>query len=233
MANVWLAAVLLSGILAVSGCAGLVPGIEALGSAGGGYPSYGGGQSYPYNPGVGGGYGQPVQPYYQPQPYAYYDNTVVYGNQPVQQATGRYEAAPPGRWIDRRQQHQEERIRIGQASGQLTPREARRLQVEQGRIRGAEGRMRADGNLNPQERGRVNAMQQKSSQDIYRQRHNGVQAGAAAPSRPTGPARPTAQVHQAGQPRAAVQPRAADQPRTANQARSNGGRGARNDGGAP
>jgi len=45
MANVFLAAALLSGILAVSGCAGLVPGIGALGSAGGGYPSSGGAQA--------------------------------------------------------------------------------------------------------------------------------------------------------------------------------------------
>jgi hypothetical protein len=231
MANILLAAALLSGILAVSGCVGPYPGNGAYGYGGGeGYPSYGGGQSYPYDAGIGGVYGQPVQPYYQPQPYAVYDNTVVYGYQPaqpVQQAPGGYGAAAPGRWIDRRQQHQEERIRTGRASGQLTPREARRLQMEPGRIRGAEGRMRADGNLNPRERGRPNAMQQKSSQDIYRQRHNGVQPGAAAPSRPTGPARPTAQVHQAGQ------PRAADQPRTATQPRSSGGRVARHDGGAP
>ncbi len=207
MANIRLAAVLLSGILAVSGCAGLVPGMEALGPAGGGYPSYGGGQLNPYDAVIGGLFGQAGQPYYQPQPYAVYDNTVVY--QPVQPATGRYEAAaPPGRWLDRRQQHQEERIRGGLAAGQLTPGEARRLQAEQGRSRGAEGRMRADGTLNPQERGRLNAMQNRSSQDIYRQRHNGVQGGAAAPSRPTGPARPTAQVHQAGQPAAAAQPAA-------------------------
>ncbi|OGR30566.1 MAG: hypothetical protein A2139_00790, partial [Desulfobacca sp. RBG_16_60_12] len=221
MANILLAAALLSGILAVSGCVGPYPGNGAYGYGGGeGYASYGGGQSNPYDAGIGGGYGQPVQPYYQPQPYAVYDNTVVYANQPVQQATGRYEAAAaPGRWLDRRQQHQEERIQRGQASGQLTPREARRLQMEQGRIRGAEGRMRADGNLNPQERGRLNAMQQKSSQDIYRQRHNGVQPGAAAPSRPTGPARPLAQVHPAGQPRAAAQPQAAAQPRGADQPR--------------
>jgi hypothetical protein len=237
MANILLAAALLSGILAVSGCVGPYPGSGAYGyGGGGGYPSYGGAQAYPYDPGVGGGYAQPVQPYYQPQPYAYNNNTVVYDyqpGQPVQQATGGYASAPPGRWIDRRQQHQEERIRRGQASGQLTPREARRLQMEQGRIRGAEGRMRADGNLNPQERARLNAMQTRSSQDIYRQRHNGVQPGAAAQSRPTGPARPMAQVYPAGQPRAAAQPRAADQPRTAAQPRANGGRAARNDGGAP
>ena len=79
MANILLAAVLLSGILAVSGCAGPICRNGAYGYGGGeGYPSYGGGQSYPYNPGAGGGYAQPVQPYYQPQPYAYSGNTVVY-----------------------------------------------------------------------------------------------------------------------------------------------------------
>ena len=224
MANIRLAAVLLSGILAVSGCAGLVPGMEALGPAGGGYPSYGGGQLNPYDAVIGGllwtGGATLLS---APALRGFRQHRGYY--QPVQPATGRYEAAaPPGRWIDRRQQRQEERIRGGLAAGQLTPGEARRLQTEQGRSRGAEGRMRADGTLNPQERGRLNAMQNRSSQDIYRQRHNGVQGGAAAPSRPTGPARPTAQVHQAGQPAAAAQPAA--------QSRSNGGRVARHDGGA-
>jgi len=223
VSNVFLAAALLSGILAVSGCAGLVPGLGALGSAGGGYPSSGGAQAYPYDSGVGGGYAQPVQPYYQPQPYAYSGNPGVYAYQPaepVPQATGGNSAAPPGRWLDRRQPRQEDRIQQGLASGQLTPREARRLQNEQARIRGAEGRMRADGNLSPQERARLNAMQQKSSQDIYRLRHNGVQPGPTAQSRPTGPAPPMAQVSPAGQPRAAMQPRAAVQPRAAGQPRA-------------
>jgi len=157
MANVLLAAALLSGILAVSGCVGPLPGIGGYGyGGGGGYPSYGGGQPYPYDPGAGGGYAQPVQPYYQPQPYAYSGAPGVYvypPAQPVPQAAGEHASALPGRWIDRRQQ---------------------------GRIRGAEGRMRADGNLSPQERARLNAMQQRSSQAIYRQRHNGVKPGPTA-----------------------------------------------------
>jgi len=227
MANVFLAATLLSGILAVSGCAGLVPGLEALGSGGGGYPSYGGGQAYPYNPGQGGGYPQPVQPYYQPQPYAYSGNPDVYAYQPVPQATQGYTEAPSGRWIDRRQQRQQDRIHQGQASGQLTPREARRLQNEQGSIRGAERRMRADGNLSPQERTRLNTMQNRGSQDINRLRHNGVQPGPTVQPRATRPGRPAAELHPAVPPRAAVQPRVAAQPR------ANGGRPARHDGTTP
>jgi len=227
MANVFLAAALLSGILTVSGCMGL-PNLGALGSALGGYPSYGGtqayggAQAYPYNYGAGGGYAQPVQPYYQPQAQVYSGDPGAYAYQPgqVPQATGEYTSPPQGRWSDRRHQRQEDRIQQGLASGQLTPGEARRLQNEQARIRGAEGRMRADGNLSPQERARLNAMQQKSSQDIYRLRQNGVQSGPTAQSQPTGPARPMAQVSPAGQPRAAMQPRAAVQPRAAGQTRA-------------
>jgi hypothetical protein len=234
--NVFLAAALLSSILAVSGCAGLIPAIAALGSAGGGYPSNGGGQAYPYDPGQGGGYAQPVQPYYQPQPYANSGNPGVYAYQPAQpvpQATQGYTAAPQGRWIDPRQQYQGDRIQQGRASGQLTPREARRLQNEPGSMRGAEGRMRANGNLSPQDRARFNARQNRGGQDMYRQRRNGVQPGPTAQRRPAGPGRPTAQLRPAGQPGAVVQPQAAAQPQTAAQPRSNGGRPARNDGSAP
>ena len=214
MAKVFLGAILLSGILAVSGCAGLVPGIGALGSLGGGYPSYGGGypsygggqgypsygggQAYPYDPGQGGGYAQPVQPYYQPQPYPYSGNPGGVYYQQVPQATQGYTEAPSGRWIDRRQQRQADRIQQGQASGQLTPGEARRLHNEQAYIRGAERRMRADGNLSPQDRARLNTMQNRGSQDINRLRHNGVQPGPTVQPRPTGPGRPTAQMGPAG-----------------------------------
>ena len=235
MANIFFTAVLLSGILAVSGCAGLIPGLEALGAGGGGgYPSYGGGQAYPqaypYNPGQGGGYAQPVQPYYQPQPYAYSGSPEVYvyqQGQQVPQANQGYTAEPQGRWIDRRQQRQQDRIYQGQAAGQLTPGEARRLHNEQARIRGAEGRMRAGGNQSPQERGRLNTMQNRRSQDINRQRYNGVQPGPRVQPQPTGPGRPVAELRPGVQPRATVQPRAAAQPRT------NDGRPARHDGSTP
>jgi hypothetical protein len=248
MAKVFLAAALLSGILAMSGCAGPLSGMGGYGYGGDGdYSAYGGGQSYPYS-GEGGGYAQPVQPYYVPQPYAYSVDPGVSVYQPappVPQVIREHASAPPGRWIDPRQQRQEDRIRQGLASGQLTPGEARRLQNEPARIRGTEGRMRADGNLRPQERARLNAMQPRSSQDMYQQRHNGVQPGPAAQPRSMGPARPTAQLRPGGQPRAALppqaavqpqataQPRAAAQPRTAAQPRSNGGRPARNGEGAP
>ena len=93
MSKVFLAAVLLSSILAVSGCMGGLPNVGALRAmaAGGGYPAYGGGQAYPYDPGVGGGYAQQGQPYYQPQSQVYYGDPGAYAYQSgqVPQATGR------------------------------------------------------------------------------------------------------------------------------------------------
>jgi hypothetical protein len=227
MANVCVAAVLLSGILAVSGCAGLIPGLEALGAGGGGgYPYDGGGQAYPYDPGQGGGYAQPVQPYYQPQAYAYSGNPEVYYQQ-VPQATQVYTAGPSGRWVDWRQQRQQERIYQGRAAGHLTPGEARRWRNGPAHIRGAERRMRAHGNLNHQERPRFNARQNSKGQYINRQGHNGVQPGPRVQPRPARPGRPAAHLRTAAQPRAAMQPRAAAQPR------AHGGRPARHNGTAP
>ena len=229
MANVFLAAALLSGILTVSGCMGL-PNLGALGSALGSYPSYGGtqayggAQTYPYNYGAGGGYAQPVQPYYQAQPYAYSGDPSAYAYQPgqVPQANGGYTAAPQGRWSDRRHQRQQDRIQQGQASGQLTPREARRLQNEQATTSGTEGQLGTDSNLSSQGGTSLNALQQKSSQGTYRLGQNGVQSGPTAQSQPTGPALPLAQMSPAGQPRAAMQPRATVQPRVASQPRAAG-----------
>ncbi len=197
--------VLLSAILALGGCAGTPYDYGA--GYGYGY-GYGGSCPQPYS-----GY-PPVpipmdpgyavappaavivpqpQPYYVPQPYAYYDNGAT-----------NYAPAPPpavaaepfshhgdhvaGPWIDRREREQGARIRQGLHDGSLTPREAQRLWGEQRHLRGAEGRMSADGNLGPGERGRLNAMQNRASQDIYRARHNGVvQPGAAGPHPGNGP----------------------------------------------
>jgi hypothetical protein len=217
MANLLFAAMVLSGILAVAGCAGPYMDNGLYGYGGGA-----GAQLYPYDALMGAGCGGAMQPYYQPQPYAYYDNTVVYANPPAPGAC----AAPPGQWIDRRQQYPEERLRRGAAAGELTHRGARHVQREQ-------GRMRADGHLDPRERGRLNAMQTRSSRDMYRQRHNEARPGAAASSRHPGPARPLAQAQArpAGPPHAAAQPRGDNQRQSKGQSRSNGGRGGHHDGG--
>jgi uncharacterized protein YjbI with pentapeptide repeats len=67
---------------------------------------------------------------------------------------------------------QERRIYQGVQSGQLTPREFRRLENQQGRINAVAARMRADGRLNRPERARLNHMQNRSNRSIYQYRHN-------------------------------------------------------------
>jgi polyhydroxyalkanoate synthesis regulator phasin len=79
-------------------------------------------------------------------------------------------AATPG--IDQRQARQEQRIDQGVASGQLTPRETRRLTREQGAIDKAESKAKADGTVNAQERHKLHEMQNKASRDIHRQKHD-------------------------------------------------------------
>jgi hypothetical protein len=74
--------------------------------------------------------------------------------------------------VDARQERQETRIDKGVASGQLTPRETRRLEREQKAVAGAEANAKADGTVTPQERRRLAHMQNGASRDIHRQKHD-------------------------------------------------------------
>ncbi len=74
--------------------------------------------------------------------------------------------------IQKRMGNQEGRIEQGVKSGQLTPREAGRLEAEQARIQQNEQRMKADGNLSARERAKLTREQNKASRDIYRLKHN-------------------------------------------------------------
>ena len=78
--------------------------------------------------------------------------------------------------IQKRLQNQERRIDQGVQSGELTPKEAGRLEAEQAKIKQAEERMKSDGRLTSQERQRLNNMQDRSSQKIYRQKHDAQKA---------------------------------------------------------
>ncbi|MBF0126383.1 MAG: hypothetical protein HQM02_04145 [Magnetococcales bacterium] len=83
-------------------------------------------------------------------------------------------AEPPrkGPGVDRRQQHQERRIRQGVESGQLTTREAERLEAGQERIEKREERMKSDGVLTPAERRKLRQAQDQASRGIQRQKHD-------------------------------------------------------------
>jgi hypothetical protein len=81
-------------------------------------------------------------------------------------------AGPYDGYLNRREMNQKHRINQGWRSGQITPGEFRHLQPQQGRIRAAEARMRADGRLNRWERGRLNRMENRAGRGIYHYRHN-------------------------------------------------------------
>jgi hypothetical protein len=83
--------------------------------------------------------------------------------------------------VDARQAIQDKRIDQGVNSGQLTPRETRRLEREQRHVARAEANAKADGTVSAAERKRLHRMQNGASKDIARQKHDG-QAAAPAPA---------------------------------------------------
>jgi hypothetical protein len=75
--------------------------------------------------------------------------------------------------INRHQHHQQTRIRQGVRSGELTRREAARLQAEQARIRVRETyARRSGGEFTARERRRIARAQHRSSRHIYHQKHD-------------------------------------------------------------
>lgn len=76
--------------------------------------------------------------------------------------------------LNRQQVRQEQRIRQGERSGQVTPAEAHRLQFLEARVRRTEARMRwrHGGRLTYAERRRLEAMIRRDNREIYRLKHN-------------------------------------------------------------
>ena len=74
--------------------------------------------------------------------------------------------------IDQRQENQQRRIDEGVKSGQLTDREAARLQKGQQRIQRMEDKARADGKVTPEERRRIERAQDRESRRIERESHD-------------------------------------------------------------
>lgn len=75
--------------------------------------------------------------------------------------------------INRREHRQQTRIREGIRSGELTRREAIRLEGQQARIRVAERFARRDGNVTLRERARLDRALDRANRNIYRQKHDG------------------------------------------------------------
>jgi hypothetical protein len=74
--------------------------------------------------------------------------------------------------VDARQDHQSQRIGQGVASGELTAREAVRLEHGQRRVEHAEQRALADGVVTRREQFRLHDLQQAESRRIYVQKHD-------------------------------------------------------------
>ena len=80
------------------------------------------------------------------------------------------QTATPG--ADARQERQQQRIDQGVASGELTQREANRLERQQDRIQGMEEKAKADGVVTKQERKQLNRAQNRASRNIAREKHD-------------------------------------------------------------
>lgn len=79
-------------------------------------------------------------------------------------------AATPG--VDKREAIQQQRIEQGVQSGQLTPREAARLEKGQGKVERMETKAKADGTVTRQERQRLHQQQDVQSRHIQREKHD-------------------------------------------------------------
>ena len=80
------------------------------------------------------------------------------------------QTATPG--IDKRQENQQRRIDQGVKSGQLTKREAARLQKGQARVQRMEDRAKADGTVTKRERARIQRQQNVQNRRIAREKHD-------------------------------------------------------------
>lgn len=74
--------------------------------------------------------------------------------------------------VDQRQVEQAQRIDQGVASGELSRREARRLERDQQHVENVEARAKADGVVTPRERARLDRAQDTQSRHIARQKHD-------------------------------------------------------------
>jgi len=74
--------------------------------------------------------------------------------------------------VNERQHNQQERIRQGIKSGELTRREAARLEAQEARIRVNERFAKADGKVTAAERARLEKELKKASENIREQKHD-------------------------------------------------------------
>jgi Skp family chaperone for outer membrane proteins len=74
--------------------------------------------------------------------------------------------------IEQRQINQQKRIDQGVQSGQLTEKEAKKLDKQQARIDKKKAKMKEDGKLTKKERAKLKKDQDKASKKIYKEKHD-------------------------------------------------------------
>lgn len=84
--------------------------------------------------------------------------------------------------VVQRNVNQQERIEQGLQSGQLTTREAAKLEGQESRVEKMESRALKDGKLSPEERARIDRAQNQVSRDIYREKHDAQVGNPNSPS---------------------------------------------------
>lgn len=75
--------------------------------------------------------------------------------------------------VDKREQRQEKRIEQGKASGELTNREAARLEAGQDRVEAKEAAAKSDGVVTKKERASLQRTQNRQSRRVAKQKHDG------------------------------------------------------------
>ena len=74
--------------------------------------------------------------------------------------------------INQRQRNEQRRINQGEKSGELTNREANRLERQQGKIQADKKMAKSDGVVTKAERNKLNREQRRANKNIYRQKHD-------------------------------------------------------------
>jgi hypothetical protein len=74
--------------------------------------------------------------------------------------------------VTKRQIHQQQRIKEGVKSGELTKGEAAKLEAQQGKIAVDKAKAKSDGVVTAKERAKLRHEQNKASKNVYRKKHN-------------------------------------------------------------
>lgn len=74
--------------------------------------------------------------------------------------------------VTKRQTHQQQRIKGGVKSGELTKGEAAKLEAQQGKIAVDKAKAKSDGVITGKERAKLHREQDRANKNIYRKKHN-------------------------------------------------------------